>query len=70
MGLFDVFRVSQIKKENERLKSLMTPELQQIDMQLSKLDCLNIEVQSVERKVNQLESQKQKLYIDIKQAKS
>ena len=49
MGLFDVFRVSQIKKENERLKSLMTPELQQIDMQLSKLDCLNIEVQSVER---------------------
>lgn len=51
MSLKDIFNASNIKAENERLKSLMTPELMEASNLLKKIEELSIELDKNEKKI-------------------
>lgn len=64
MGLKDIFNASKIKTENDNLKSLMTPELQEASNLLAKITDLNNQLDKLEKQLrskeyvlNNLESQ-------------
>jgi len=52
MGLKDIFNVSKIKEENENLKSLMTPEMQEANALLSKINELRQETERLTKEIN------------------
>lgn len=52
MGIKDIFNVSKIKAENERLHSLLTPEMTQINDQLNKIDELNKTILDLDNQIS------------------
>lgn len=52
MGLKDIFNATRIKEENETLKSLMTPEMQEANALLSKINELQQETGRLTKEIN------------------
>lgn len=56
MGIKDILNASKIKAENENLKSLMTPELQDASNLLTKISELEQQVDKLDKQISQKES--------------
>lgn len=57
MGIKDILNATKIKEENERLKELMTPELQEASDLLAKINDLNKQLEAKKQQLNDLDSQ-------------
>lgn len=55
MGIKDIFNASKIKTENENLKSLMTPELQEASNLLAKITDLNNQIEELNKQLKSKE---------------
>lgn len=70
MGLKDIFNASKIKTENENLKSLMTPELQEASNLLAKITDLNNQLDKLEKQLHSKEHALSNLESQISAKKS
>lgn len=70
MGIKDIFNASKIKAENENLKSLMTPELQDASNMMSKITELQRDIEKLQKEIQKKQSELQKVDFEIKEKKS
>lgn len=70
MGLRDILNASKIKAENENLKSLMTPELQEASCLLEKIDELNNRANTLDAQIREKEKDLNGLELKIASRKN
>lgn len=70
MGIKDIFNASKIKAENENLKSLMTPELQDASNMMKKIAELQKSIGELQNQLLKRQTELQKMNSEIKDKKS
>ena len=70
MGIKDIFNASKIKAENENLKSLMTPELQDASNMMAKIAELKKSIDVLQNQLSQKQIELQRIDSEIKSKKS
>ncbi len=70
MGLSDIFNASKIKEENERLKQLMTPEMQEAINLQKHISDLQKQADSLQKNIESKGHELQKVYNRIEECKS
>ena len=70
MGIKDIFNASKIKSENENLKALMTPELQEASNMMAKISELQKSYDKLQKDFQKKQTELQKVDSEIKQKRS
>lgn len=70
MGIKDIFNASKIKAENDNLKSLMTPELQDASNMMAKIAELQKNIDGLQNQLLKKQAELQKIDSEIKDKKS
>lgn len=70
MGLKDIFNASKIKEENENLKSLMTPEMQDASNMMTKIKSLQEQLASLDKEISIRQNTINGLNSEIQQLRS
>ena len=70
MGIKDIFNASKIKAENENLKSLMTPELQDASNMMAKITELKKNIDGLQSQLLKKQTELAKIDSEIENRKS